>query len=75
MEQIGAFLPLILILAILVIYYFYKKNKQKKADIVEIQEKLFASGNLINIIFVIPFLVIFGLVDSFLSSLVYAPKL
>ena len=67
MEQIGAFLPLILILTILVIYYFYKRNKQKKAGIVEVQEELFGFGKLINIIFVIPFLVIFGLVAHFID--------
>ena len=65
MEQIGAFLPLILILTILVIYYFYKRNKQKQAGIVEVQEELFGFGKLINIIFVIPFLVIFGLVAHY----------
>ena len=68
MEQIGAFLPLILILTILVIYYFYKRNKQKQAGIVEVQEELFGFGKLINIIFVIPFLVIFGLVAHFINS-------
>ena len=50
MEQIGAFLPFILILAILVIYYFYKRNKQKKAGIVEFQEELFGFGKLLNML-------------------------